>query len=119
MREDLVLMPAQDDEKNGSFAIQEQTFKDDIFVHMLGFIPSSPLYPTGIENIEAGAKKEYNNNLPDFMETFLVRMKQSAETHRQQNCDELRKLCGNLRETILLELGEAVVEEFISRSRFE
>jgi len=86
---------------------KESALKEDVIVNMLGAISneSYDLFPVGVEKIEKQANETYKGNLPDFMKEFLVKMKVSAETHRQGNCRDLRSLCVRMREEVLLDIA--------------
>ena len=78
--------------KDAQIVAKETTLTDDILVNMLGHIPHADEFPEGIASIEKKALVPYGGNLPDFMKTFLERMKLAAESHRQGNAGDIRKV---------------------------
>lgn len=128
--ERFIELPNKDKEEPGTdkyrVAQREGVFKDDIIVNMLGHIPHAGLYPEGILEVEKAAiakyppgGKDYPSGLPDFMKSFLERMKASAESHRQANCEDLRELIEQARGDHLLSLGPYVFKELVGRGKQE
>jgi len=96
----------------------EENMRDDCLMQVLGPMMRAAPFNAEIQSVvtEANATYASKGGTPDFMQKFLEEMQVTADRARQDAALGVREKCDNLRDAILLKIGDAVFGELATRS---
>lgn len=101
----------------------EAELREACLGRVMGALMQTDTFEVEVEAIVKDAQKEshetYKGTIPNFMQTFLEEMQESAKKARTEASRDLREAANLLREEALPMLGDAIFGELTARATFE